>query len=163
MTKRGRPRSYKSSAKLEKAVDSYFDSISYTETVTKLVETGGKDKYGHTIMERVPVLNKLGEEITRTVCAIPPTVGGICAYLGISEDTWERYSELEEFRGTIERARGRMKAWNENELLTRDGRDIKGIIFNLENNYGYAEKQSVSVEGVEEYLRRKNEEGGAEW
>ncbi len=164
MTKRGRPRTYKSAAKLDRAVENYFDSITYTEPVTKLVETGEKDKFGHDIFKAEPVINKLGQEITRTVYAVPPTVGGLCAYLGISEDTWERYAELEEYCGTITRARGRMKLWNENELLTRDGRDVKGIIFNLENNYGYSEKQSLAVEGVEDYLRKQTENGSApEW
>lgn len=41
----------------------------------------------------------------------------------------------------------RMKQWNEHELLTRSGKDLKGIIFNLQNNYGYSEKREVELGG----------------
>ena len=39
----------------------------------------------------------------------------------------------------------RMKAWNEHEMLTRPGKDLKGILFNLTNNYGYSEKKEVEL------------------
>ena len=29
------------------------------------------------------------------------------------------------------RARGAVKAWNEHEMLTRRGKELKGIVFNL--------------------------------
>ena len=56
----------------------------------------------------------------------------------------------------------RMKAWNERELLTRPGKDIKGIVFNLENNYGYRERHDLdfSSKGIEEYLQKLEEAGG---
>ena len=38
-----------------------------------------------------------------------------------------------------------MRAWNQMQLLTREGKDLKGIIFNLENNYGYSEKRQVEL------------------
>lgn len=53
--------------------------------------------------------------------------------------------ESEEFAAVGERVRERMKAWNEHEMLTRPGKDLKGILFNLTNNYGYSEKKEVEL------------------
>ena len=39
----------------------------------------------------------------------------------------------------------RMKAWNEREMVTREGKNLKGILFNLTNNYGYSEKKEVEL------------------
>ena len=52
-----------------------------------------------------------------------------------------------------------MHAYLEQEMLTRPGKDLKGILFNLENNYGYSEKVSMTTDTMEEYLRRQSEEG----
>jgi hypothetical protein len=40
-----------------------------------------------------------------------------------------------------EEARGRLRAWREEQLLTR--KHVKGIIFDLENNYGCRQKHQV--------------------
>ena len=55
-----------------------------------------------------------------------------------------------------------LAAVDERELLTRPGKDIKGIVFNLENNYGYRERHDLdfSSKGIEEYLQKLEEAGG---
>lgn len=151
---------------LKKAVNKYFDSISREVPLTEKKDSGRKDNMGHVIWDDVPVLNQLGEQIVKTEYLIPPTVGGLCAFLEIHRSTWAEYCDHDkypEFSDTTTRAQGCMRTWNEEQLLTRSGKDIKGVIFNLENNYnyGYAEKQNVAVSGggVEDFIRSLQENG----
>lgn len=144
---------------LDRAVRQYFKSISREVTVTERKATGEKDEKGHEIYEDVPVINSLGEEMKVTQYLIPPTVGGLSDYLGIHRDTWNAYCRMEEFSDTTTYAQGCMHAYLEQESLTRSGKDLKGVLFNLENNFGYKERLEMSNDSVEEYLKRQMEEG----
>lgn len=140
-----RPKKYTKKT-LSEAVDRYFSSITRTVTVTERVETGERDSKGHMIYERRPVINSLGEEAKTLEYIVPPTVGGLCAYLGIHRSTWADYCDQKlypEFSDTTTRARGCLRAWLEEQLLTR--KDVKGIIFDLQNNHGYSEKRQVEL------------------
>lgn len=140
-----RPKKYNKKT-LEEAVDRYFASITRTVTVTELVETGERDSMGHKIYERKSVLNSLGEEAKVEEYIVPPTVGGLCQALGIHRSTWTEYCDNElhpEFSDTTTRARGRLRAYLEQQLLIR--KDVKGIIFDLQNNHGYSEKRQVEL------------------
>lgn len=140
-----RPRKYTKKA-LSAAVDEYFDSISREVPVTEQVDSGQRDERGHVIYEAVPVKNRRGEEMMRLEYLIPPTVGGLCEHLGIHRSTWAAWCDGErfpEFADTTTRARGRMRAWLEEQLLTR--KDVKGIIFDLQNNYGLSEKREIEL------------------
>lgn len=134
-----RPRKY-STKKLREKVDAYFDSITRDVTITEQIPTGELDAKGHMIYETMPVWNKLGQPATAEEYIIPPTVGGLCEYLGIHRSTWAEYCDISkypEYSDTISRARGRMLSYLEKQLLTRPGKDVRGIIFNMQNNYGY--------------------------
>lgn len=131
---------------LRKAVNAYFDSISRIVPVLEKVDSGKLDDHGHVIYDMIPVKNRLGEEMTRLEYLVPPTVGGLCEYLGIHRSTWADWCDstrFPEFSDTTSRARGRMRAWLEEQLLTR--KDVKGIVFDLQNNYGYSEKREVEL------------------
>ena len=151
---------------LKKAVDNYFASITRTVAMTEPKDSGTRDKMGHVIYIQEPVINSLGKQVMITEYLVPPSVGGLCRHLGIHRATWANYCDHEkhpEHIDTTTQAQGYMRAWNEEQLLTRSGKDIKGIIFNLENNYGYRERQSVEVTGgVEEYLKKLGEQGGGQ-
>lgn len=116
----GRPKKYTKKG-LEKAVEGYFASIS-------------KDADGEA----------WAAEYKR-----PPTVGGLCLYLGIDRSTWQNYAdgrlhpELQEITAY---ARMRMEAYLEEQLLTRE-KNVQGLIFNLQNNYGWREKREVELGG----------------
>lgn len=143
----GRPRKYTAKG-LRDAVDRYFSSISRTKTATEMVPTGNVDRYGHPEMEPRVILNDDGEEIKYREYVVPPTTAGLCRYLGISHQTWAEYSDKSthpEYADSTTRARERMREYNENELLTRAGKDVRGIIFNLQNNFGYSEKREVEL------------------
>ncbi len=150
---------------LGKAVQWYFDSISRDEPVVERKPTGELDKYGHPVYADEPVMNRLGQPLVRLVFLEPPTVSAMCLALGIHRSTWADYCQDEKFSDTTSYAQGVMRAWNENQLLTRPGKDIPGIKFNLENNYGYRDRQAVIATGmsVEQYLRSLGEEGEQEF
>lgn len=140
-----RPKKF-TAAKLRKEVERYFDSISRTITVKEKQDSGERDKDGHVVWEFVDIINNLGEPLKRREFIIPPTVGGLCEFLGIHRSTWSDYCNPElhpEFSDTTTRARGSMRAYLEQELLTR--KDVKGVIFDLQNNYGYTEKKEIEI------------------
>ena len=148
--------------KLDRAVKRYFKSISREITVTESKPTGERDDMGHMIYEEVPVMNSLGREMKTVQYLIPPTVGGLSDFLGIHRDTWNAYCNDEAYSDTTTYAQGRMHAYLEREMLTRPGKDLKGVMFNLENNYGYAERMNVTTDTVEEFLKRQEEAGGGQ-
>lgn len=160
---RGRKKKY-TAAGFDKAVEKYFATISRLVPVTEQVDSGKRDDKGHIVYKSVPVLNALGEQAVRLEWIEPPTVGGLCEFLGIHRSTFAEYADGNahpEFSDTTTRARGRMRAYLERELLER--KEVKGIIFELENNYEYRERQDVRVSGsVEDYLKRLDEEGEAD-
>ena len=144
----GRNRKYQSDAALRKAAERYFASISRTVTVMEERRTGEKDSWGHFATEWVPVVNDLGEEVTVREYVVPPSVGGLCGYLGISRETWGRYCDGDEnpqFAETVRWIRGELRGYLEDQLLVRSGKDLKGVIFSLQNNYGMSEKRTVEL------------------
>ena len=154
----GAPRKY-TPEELETAVQQYFKSITRRRKLTEPRPTGKKDKMGHEIYEMVPVLNVLGKEVFVTEYILPPTVGDLAAALGIHRDTWHSYCNMEEYSDTTSYAQGCIHAYLERELLTRSGKDLKGVQFNLENNFGYKERMEVSSSSLEEFLRAQAEAG----
>ena len=139
----GRPKKY-TPRTLKKAVEDYFDGITREVGLTEKMDTGRKDSAGHTIYEDKPVKNRRGELVKVTEYLVPPTVGGLCEHLGIHRSTWAEYCDDRlhpEFSDTTTRTRGRMRDYLEMQLLTR--KDVKGVIFSLQNNYGYTERREV--------------------
>lgn len=143
---------------LQRAVEKYFKTITRKVKVTEKVDTGKKDSSGHVIWENRPVTNCLGKELEVTEYLVPPSVAGLCEFLGIHRSTWAEYCSQEEFSDTTSHARGRMQGWREEQLVTR--KDVKGIVFDLENNYGYRERQHIQVSGsIEDFLKEQTESG----
>ena len=119
MPGRGRPRKY-TPRTLRTAVDEYFRYHSRTVT--------------------------LREQVREFV--VPPTVGGLCRHLGIHRSTWADYCDPEkhpELQEVTAYARETMEAFLEDALLTRSGKELKGVIFSLQNNYGYTERKEVEL------------------
>lgn len=116
----GRPKKYTKKS-LQEAVDGYFSSIS---------RDGGGEAWAAEYKK-------------------PPTVSGLCLYLGIDRSTWQNYSDRSlhpEFAEITAMARVRMEAYLEEQLLTRE-KNVQGLIFNLQNNYGWREKRDVELGG----------------
>lgn len=157
----GRPKEYTRES-LRRAVDRYFKSITRSVKLTEPVDTGKKDKYGHAIIEQRPVLNRLGKQVEVIQYVVPPSKGDLATALGIHRSTWDNYHDKEkypEFADIVAEADGMIQTWNEKELLTRDGKNVKGIIFNLENNYGYRERIDTRHTGIGEFLAELDSQG----
>lgn len=130
----GRPKKY-SKKSLEQAVEGYFSSISRTVDV--------RDEDGGT------VFNDAGDPIRVVEYVRPPSVGGLCLYLGIDRSTWQNYADRTlhpELAEITAYARMRMETYLEEQLLTRE-KNVQGLIFNLQNNYGWREKREVELGG----------------
>lgn len=124
-------------ATLRKSVERYFKSITREIKLTEKVPTDKRDSYGHVIYEAVPVINALGEQAAAMEYLVPPTIGGLCIYLGVKGSTWSRWQDKDkypEFMEIIEYVNDRMLAWRKEQVLVR--KDVKGIIWDLEVNHG---------------------------
>ena len=141
----GRYKKYGSAGALWKALEAYFDSISRKRPVMEQKPTDRMDKYGHTIMELVSVKNEKGEEMTELEFVLPPTVGDLCRHLGISRETWSQYCKDPTLAEPTGWARDRLEAYLEGQLLRREGKNLQGVIFSLQNNYGMSEKKTLEL------------------
>ena len=111
---------WRSPAALEAAVEGYFRSISRTVTAAE---------------RDVPIRNDAGEPIRYREYVVPPTIWGLCEYLGIARATWESYCDPlqhPEFRGAAALARDLMQDWSQRALLSR--KDVRGLIYILQNS-----------------------------
>ena len=149
---------------LHKAVVQYFKSITRWVKVTEPVPTGKVDRMGHQIMEQQPVVNQLGEEMEKLEYVIPPSVGGLCIFLGIHRSTWNDYGKKAEYADTVAYAGGLMRAWLDEQSLTRPGKDVRGVEFNLMHNFGVGKDTGAGDTGgsVEDYLAALEEAGGGQ-
>ena len=139
---------YKTARALGEAVEDYFATISRKETVMEPHDTGKLDKYGHKVFKMVPAKNGRGEEIQRIVYLVPPTVGGLCEHIGVSNSTWSRYCSEElhpKFAEVTEWAMDRIKNWISAELVVRPDKMTKGILRELEANHHVTEKRAVEI------------------
>lgn len=128
----GRPRKY-SPAEFRDAVERYFDSIT--------TEQEAKDELGR------PIINRLGEAVRHVVYIVPPSISGLCVALKIDRSTLDNYAadeEHPEYKRVIEWTKQLIRAYLEEELLVRR-KGIQGVIFNLQNNYGWREKKEVEI------------------
>lgn len=131
----GRPRKYKNKKALSEAIERYFRSIS-RQIQAQEAQTGKV------------IYNDDGETIMLTQYISPPSITGLCLYLGIDRSTWQNYCDGQlhpEFSAVTTLARSRIEAWLEEQLLTRE-KSVQGIIFNLQNNYGWKQKQEIGLD-----------------
>ena len=102
----GRPKKYTKKG-LREAIERYFRSIS--RTIPARDDTGGI------------IRNDDDEEIKVVQFVVPPSVTGMCLYLGIDRSTWQNYADAAlhpELAGICQGARTRIEAYLEQELLT---------------------------------------------
>lgn len=146
----GRWKKYKSVAEFSDAVESYFSGITYTESARK-PDTWVSGKY-------VPgdeIIGDNGKPIEIKRYAVPPSITELQCYLGISRQTWSMYAQREGYKDVIELARMRVEAYLSQQLVLM-GRDCKGIIFSLENNFGYADREKTKNEAESERGRESD-------
>lgn len=127
----GRPKKY-TPASLAKAVDKYFLSRGCTSPVL--------DDEGNT------VTTDEGVPLTRTVYPIGISLEDLECELDISHDTWANYCKDPQFSETTTRVKQEMKNYLIREVLTREGKDVKGPQFILQCGYGMNPQTKTEVE-----------------
>ena len=125
-------------AKLQTDVDRYFRSISREVLLTETAETGETDEKGKPITEKRAVLNALGETVYVTEYLLPPTRQGLLHYIGLTAEEWHALAGTARHRRTVQEAEERLVDWRFRQILTLPGKDIRGLIFDLEQNYAKA-------------------------
>lgn len=81
----------------------------------------------------------------------PPTVAGISYHLGFEDkESFSRYAQYEGFSRTVKKARLRIEAAKNEMLFSRDY-STAGVIFDLKNNHGWADKVEVGEMTPSEY------------
>lgn len=141
---KGAPKKYTAKT-LRQAVENYFAAITRQRIVTEPVPTGRLDNYGHPIFREEPVKNGLGAFVMVTEYLVPPSTGALAIALGIHRSTWVNWHDKEkypEFQEIVTWADDNILAWKEEQVLTRPGKNLKGIIWDLDNNHGYYRKRS---------------------
>lgn len=116
---------------LARALERYFGSISRVVPRMEDVPTGRMDSYGHEIMEPQQIVDANGDPVWATQWLRPPSVAGLCEYLDISRNTWAAYCRDPAMQDATTRARGRIDAWQWEQVLSRPGKDVRGIEFAL--------------------------------
>lgn len=161
----GRQKIIKTAAALRKAIDAYFRAITYEQTLMEVYDTGERTNKGKPIMAERELCDMDGKPIRVVRYAVAPTRQGICLALGISKDTWENYRDPTQdgtypgFCAVCAEAELRIEAYLAEQVTQRTG-NVNGLMFNLQNNYGWKEKKDVTVHGsVEDYLAGLDEAG----
>lgn len=124
-----RPPKFNKKDDLRKAVDAYFDSISRHRFLT---EADGEE-----------IRNDAGDAVVVIEWLVPPSETSLCMKLGITKKTWCNYAHNDKLKAVVEYAKARIEEYLEQQLMTR--KNVRGIIFNLQNNYGWREKTEVEV------------------
>ena len=135
----GRWKTYKSAKAFLAAVEDYFKKITYKEPARRPgVWMHGKYIAG----EEIKDCN--GNPILLEQYIVPPSIVALQNHIGVSRETWSNYSDEEGYAEVIEYARRRVEEYLNRQLIEM-GRDNKGVIFSLENNFGYREKREDTV------------------
>lgn len=161
----GRYKLYKTATALARAIDAYFKSITYEQVLTELYDTGERTNKGKPILAERELCDMDGRPIKVTKYAVAPTRQAICLALKISKDTWENYRDPAQsgiypgFSEVCAAAELRIEAYLAEQVTERRG-NVNGIMFNLQNNYGWREKKDITVhDSVEKYLAGLDEAG----
>ena len=125
--------------RLEEEIDKYFKSITYTEEARK-PPVWQNNRY-------VPgerIIDSEGKFIIVEKYIKPPSITALQNFLGISRNTWQKCECFE----VIERAKAKIEEeyW---KMALEMGKDNKGVLFALENCFGYrkdAEREEMEAE-----------------
>lgn len=138
-----RTKKYETAAALLKVIDKYFDKISGMVDVTEVVMLLDDD--GHPVIGKKgpiyvqqKVYDKNGKVRQRLQYYVPPSLAALCLDIGVSQVTWAAYSDDDELGPVCAYAKLRVEAYLTEQVNLRER--PQGVIFNLQNNYGWRER-----------------------
>lgn len=111
----GRPPKWETPEQLQRDVDLYF------ETEAKVI---------------------VGYDDGEPIYAFQPTMSGLALALGVDRKTITNYANKDEYFPAIKKARDMVENALERHLY---GKNVTGAIFNLKNNFGWADKQDLTI------------------
>lgn len=120
----GKPLAFKSVEELQAKIDAYFDMCD-SKIRTVVTDRGGI------------------KEIRK-----PYTMSGLALYLGCDRRTLVDYAHRDEYLPAIKSARQRVEGYIEEGMMTGEIPPIPSI-FNLKNNFGWADKQEIAITGTD--------------
>ncbi|MDR0905295.1 MAG: DNA-packaging protein [Oscillospiraceae bacterium] len=138
----GRKKKYETVKAFERAVDAYFNSIS-RQVPMKIPELTGFSNEAKPMYKAVPFKNEAGEQVMTYEYAKPPSVTGLCIFLGMTREALRGYRNREAFADAVESATLRIEDYLAEELMSR--RHVEGVKFNLQHNYGWKERSEVEA------------------
>ena len=138
--------------KLREEIDNYFAGISRMRAVTENVPTGEKDKYGRDICEERIALNGRGETVKVEEWLVPPTIADLLQHVGLTKEEWERFRGEDKLRTVVQAAELRVERYLRRELLTRPGKDLKGVVLTLQHDFGFDAEAEMGGGTLEELL-----------
>ena len=124
-------RKYKTAAALRRAIDKYLRSIR--------------------TLRRTRELNVDGKPIEYEAYIVPPELGDIVHVLGVSRQTWSRWSRGDlgaDYAQVCEDAKNECERYLRRELITRT-KAIDGIKFDLQCNYGWKSEKAEDTSGTD--------------
>lgn len=152
----GRSKAYKTAASLRKGIDSYWGSISYKKPVVVSTPTGEVDEEGRIkyktrmlLLDENGVVSETGtgRPMTEREFLKEPSVAGLCLHLGISKQTWNAYKDDKTLGRECERFLLRLEDHLAGKLDGNKAKSVQGIMFNLKNNFGWADRSEVEHSG----------------
>ena len=81
----------------------------------------------------------------------PYTITSLCLYLGIWKEAFYEYAKRPEYANSYKMARNKIESQLEEGMLNGTFNTI-GAIFNAKNNFGWTDKQEITVSKPDEVL-----------
>jgi hypothetical protein len=97
-------------------------------------------------------LNGRGEVVKVEKWLVPPSITDLQSHLELTAAQWEQMKEDEGAKTVIEAAEMRVERYLRRELLTRPGKDLKGVILTLQRDFGFDAEADEMGGTLEELL-----------
>jgi len=132
----GRPVKYKTPADMQLMINLYFLACKFNFTNDE---------------ELIKGLPKKDKDVIERIDCIHPTVTGLAIALGMTRRTLIDYDgKTPAFSHTVKKAKARVEAYVEQRLYYANA---VGSIFNLKNNFGWADKIDIENKSTVEIIR----------